>query len=402
MKLTKLKHLLKRFIKWEYSGLCILVIITLAMHFSYIMFPDKPVFDELHYVNDARRTLHLGDWQEYRLMDEHPTLSRVFVVAGMAIFGDNPMGWRFFIVLLSTASMALMYLICRQLSMSKRASLMATFLLIFENAVFTFSGMAMLDIPCFTFSMLAFWLYLRGNYPLSGIGVGLAALAKLNGALAIIAIFIHWLIVRRDRLVEFLGLIIFAPVSFVFLMPFTDYIVFGDWHNPIERILRMLNSSAMLTFSNTTHSYASYPWQWIFRIDITAFTFNPNYLGVISYSVLPFIVPAVVYMFVRAIRSHNEAGIFGLSWFTAIYLMWIPLVLVTDRITYPYYIYPAIGSICIGLGMALNQLWRIWDTRSKGKLRWTVISIVGVYLLIHLAIFAIFSPLSYWWGTPLF
>jgi predicted membrane-bound dolichyl-phosphate-mannose-protein mannosyltransferase len=398
--MTKLKQLFKRFLRWEYSGLCILVIITLAMHFSIIILPDKPVFDELHYVNDARRTLYAGD---FRLMDEHPTLSRAFIVAGMAIFGDTPLGWRFFPVLLSTTSIALMYLICRQLSMSKRTSFLATFLLVFENAAFTFSGMAMLDIPCLTFTLLSFWLYLRGNYPLSGIAVGLAALAKLNGALAIIAIFLHWLIVRRDRLVEFLGLIIFAPVAFVFLMIPADYMVFGNIDKlPIERILTMLRSSSMLTFSNVTHSYASYPWEWIFRVDITAFTYKPNYLGVVSYTVLFLIVPAVIYMLYRAIKSKNEAGIFGLSWFAAIYLMWIPMVLITDRVTYPYYIYPVIGSICLGLGMGINQLWRIWDTRNKGKLRWVIMSLIGLYLLGHIAIFVIFSPLSYWWGTPLF
>jgi len=60
--------------------------------------------------------------------------------------------------------------------------------------------MAMLDVSCLTFTLAAFWLYLRGNYPLSGIMVALSALCKLDGALAIIAILLHWLFIRRDKI----------------------------------------------------------------------------------------------------------------------------------------------------------------------------------------------------------
>jgi predicted membrane-bound dolichyl-phosphate-mannose-protein mannosyltransferase len=397
--MRKVKRLLKWLGKWEYTWLCLLVVIVLAMHFSIIMLPDKPVFDEAHYINDARSILDgKGD-----IRPEHPTLSKDFIVAGMFLFGDNPLGWRFFPVILGVTSLVLLYLICRQLSMSRRASFLTTFLLAFENLTFTFSGMAMLDVPCLTFTLLAFWLYLRGNYPLAGVVVGLSALAKLDGALAIFAILLHWLIVRRDRLWEFVGLVVFAPISFVFLMPLFDFVTFGRLTNPLERILYMLKQGSTLTFANlsATTPYAQRPIEWIFRLDLTPYTFQPNYLGVISYSVLILIVPSVIYMLVKAIRR-NEAGLFGLLWFASTYLLWIPAVLITDRITYPYYVYPTIGAICIGLGMGLSQLVRVWEIRRAGKLRWVAISAVGVFLLIHIAAFVILSPLSYWWGTPLF
>jgi len=394
----KLKNLLKRLSRWEYSWLCLLVVIVTAMHFSIIMLPDKPVFDEAHYINDARAILEGKE----DIRPEHPTLSKDFIVAGMRLFGDNPLGWRFFPVILGIISIILMYLICRQLSMSRRTSFLATFLLAFENLTFTFSGMAMLDVPCMTFTLLAFWLYLRGNYPLSGVAVGLSALAKLNGALAIVAILLHWLIVRRDRVWEFVGLVIFAPISFVFLMPLSDFFTFGRFTNPLERIFYMLKQSSILTFTSITNApYAQKPIEWIFRFDATPYTFNPNYLGVISYSVLVLIVPSVVYMLIRAIK-HSDAGLFGILWFTATYLTWIPGVLITDRITYPYYIYPTIGSICIGLGMGLSQLWRIWETRRSGKRRWVAISGIGIFLLLHIAAFVILSPLSYWFRTSVF
>ncbi len=392
-----MKRLLSRLNKWEYKWLCLLVVVILVMHFSIIKIPDKPVFDEVHYVTDARGIIN----GQETIRAEHPSLGKLFVIAGMLIFGDNPLGWRFFSVILGAISIVLFYLICRNLQMSRRASFLATFLLAFENFTFVLSGMAMLDVACLTFTLAAFWLYLRGDYPASGIMVALSALAKLNGALAIIAILLHWLIVRRDRIWEFLALMVFAPVFFVFLMPLTDLYTFHRWVNPLERILTMLKSSASLTFANVSGTYPQRPLEWIFRWDLTPYYFHPNYLAVISYTVLFLIIPVLIYMLVKAIKR-TDAGLFGLCWFMATYLVWIPAVWITDRITYPYYIYPTVGAICIGLGMGLSQLIRVFEIRRSGKLKWAAISIVVIFLLAHLAFFALVSPLSYWWGTPIF
>lgn len=392
-----MRRFLQRLGKWEYTWLCLLVVISLALHFSIIRLPDKTVFDEVHYVTDARTII---DGKE-TIRAEHPSLGKLFVIGGMLIFGDNSLGWRFFSVILGAVSIVLFYLICRNLSLSRRASYIATVLLTFENMSFILSGMAMLDITCMTFTLAAFWLYLRGNYPASGIMVALSALAKLNGALALLVIALHWLIVRRDRIWEFFGLVVFAAVFFVFLMPLTDWYVFHKFMNPLERIWTMLKSSGSLTFKTVDNSYSSPPWEWLFRYDLTPYTFKPNYLGVVSYTVLFLTVPMMIYNTVRAIKS-NDAGLFSILWFFGIYLIWMPAVLITDRVTYPYYIYHTVGAICISLGMVFSQMVRFWEVRNRGKARWIVLSAVVVFLLAHLAFFVIMAPVSYWWGTPVF
>ena len=93
----------------------------------------------------------------------------------------------------------------------------------------------------------------------------------------------------------------------------------------------------------------------------------------------------------RAKRGYS-AAIFGLSWFASTYLFWIPLVLITDRLTFPYYFYPTIGAICIGLGLGLSQLLNIWKTRRTGKLRWVALLAVSGYLLLHVGIFVVLAP----------
>ena len=161
----------------------------------------------------------------------------------------------------------------------------------------------------------------------------------------------------------------------------------------------MLNLSAGLTFDKVSHGCAIRPWEWILGAQLIPYWCEPNYFGAISFSILPLIIPSVLYMLFRAIKR-SDAGIFGVSWFVSTCFVWIPASIITDRVTYIYYFYPTVGAICIGLGLALAQLVNFWQVRRTIKLRWISILVVGGYLLIHTVVFVFLSPLSYWWGIP--
>ncbi len=101
-------------------------------------------------------------------------------------------------------------------------------------------------------------------------------------------------------------------------------------------------------------------------------------------------------MVYKAIRGSN-AACFGVTWFTFTYLTWIPLVLITDRVTYDFYFLPTTGAICIGIGMALSDIIDKLKTNDvrKGKIgTGAKIAYAGIalYLLLHLAIFVITNP----------
>ena len=82
------KRLLHRFWKWEHFWLCVLLVLTLALHFSIIFTPNKYVLDEEHYIQDARAILQ----GEETLRPEHAPLGKVLIVSGLAVFGDNMVG----------------------------------------------------------------------------------------------------------------------------------------------------------------------------------------------------------------------------------------------------------------------------------------------------------------------
>jgi dolichyl-phosphate-mannose--protein O-mannosyl transferase len=131
-----------------------------------------------------------------------------------------------------------------------------------------------------------------------------------------------------------------------------------------------------------------------------AYYYEPHYIGAISFTIWALIIPAVVYMAFRAVKG-NMAGIFGISWFACTYLVWIPISIITDRVSFVYYFYPTVGAVCIGLGLGLSELLTIWKTRKTGKLRWMSVQLVIGYLLLHVGVFVILSPVfSHWITLP--
>jgi predicted membrane-bound dolichyl-phosphate-mannose-protein mannosyltransferase len=383
-----MKQRLLRLYKWEYFWVCLFILVTLTMHFSVIYRPTELIIDEQHYVNDARGIIQGNDTQR----PEHPPLGKLFVVAGVLIFGDNPLGWRFFSVILGTVNILLFYLICRRLALSRRTSSVATFLLALENLSFVQSSVAMLDVYSLTFTLAAFWLYLKDRYLLSGVAVALSALAKLYGVLALPAIVLHWLFTRRQPRDwrQIVMLVLVSPVAFLGLMVPLDFIVARHFVDPVSRIWTMLTLSGTLTFETAKHDADSRPWEWLLRPVLMAYWYEPHYTAGISFTIWALIIPTVLYITYRTIKK-NDAGLFALAWFTSTYLFWIPTSLITNRISFIFYFYPTVGAICIGLGMGLMQIVESLEVKKSGKLRWLILT-VPVYLLGHIAVFVILAP----------
>ena len=120
----------------------------------------------------------------------------------------------------------------------------------------------------------------------------------------------------------------------------------------------------------------------------------------VSYSLWALIIPVVGYMIWRAVRGSNAAR-FALTWFIVTYFFWVFLNLLTDRITYNFYFYFSIGSLCIGLALMLSELSSIAQQSGRHIVRLLWQSLIPAYLLAHLISFAILIPVSYWWKVPI-
>jgi dolichyl-phosphate-mannose--protein O-mannosyl transferase len=323
------------------------------------------------------------------------------------VFTDGAFGWRFFSIIFGTLGIFLIYFICRRLKFSWKASMLVTFLFAFENMTFLHAGLALLDTFMVTFMLAAVLLYLDGRYLLAGLFVALSAECKLAGSLIIFAIFLHWIIYRRDDWTRIAILLVTSAVSFVVFLVLFDFFMTGSLENPFTRIYEMLNSTAVNKFTDPKLSISSRPWTWIYpqwvqvyynspNVPFIVYSYDPQYISFISSTIQILIVPVVAYMVYRAVKGSEPAGLV-LLWFLAVYVIWIPLNLVTDRVTFVFYFLSATPAICIGLGMGLSDAWDALRARRAIRGRTTNwiragYAALAFYLFLHLAIFVVFNP----------
>ena len=113
--------------------------------------PHKLVFDEIHYVPAARDLLAL--WGPVNI--EHPLLGKGLIALGIALFGDDALGWRFFSTIAATGVVmgvfAILWLGTRRL----RPAVIASLLAILNFTVFIQARIAMLDGFMASFVVLA-------------------------------------------------------------------------------------------------------------------------------------------------------------------------------------------------------------------------------------------------------
>jgi len=369
----------------------LLALLALLLHLFVIPYGDLLIFDEHHYVPEARSIVH----QEELTIPEHPPLGKLFIACGIYVFGDNPWGWRVPPTIFAVASVVLFYLICRRLA-GQWAALLASLLFIFESLTFVLSGLAMLNVFSLTFMLLAFLFYLQDRYVLSGVSLALSGICKMTGLLGGLVILVHWFITRRRHSPQNIGFFLASAfVAFMLLMPLFDFAATREWLNPIDRVWDMVVTHRTLTFEKLTPeqlSQASYPWEWI--LDPTGFRFpDIQYNAQISLTVWILIIPSMGYMVYEFARRKTDAALFALLWFAATYLLWIPLVLVTDRQSYIFNFYLTLGAVCIAIGFIMM---RFWEVSSKGRFakrrRLIGATLIG-YLVLHVILFVVFAPI---------
>jgi dolichyl-phosphate-mannose-protein mannosyltransferase len=281
--------------------------------------------------------------------------------------------------------------------MSKLATNLATFLLAFENMSFMLGSVAMLDVFFVTLMMAFFLLYLYRQYILSGVFIGLSAAAKLYGVMGAPALLIHWIFSRQKHNRWFILTVIMSPIAFVAAVALFDFVIAHHFVSPVTHIKDMLKLSSSLTFYNVEHPNLSRPWEWLLNYRPMAFWFGPystnwvgGYTAAVSLAIWPLMIPIVLYMTWRAAKG-SEAGLFGMAWFVGTFVLWIPISIATNRVSFPYYFYPTVGALCIGLGMALSELIK-WAAHKRKLIKipiWTGISII---ILVHVATLVVLTP----------
>ncbi len=381
----------------EWPNICalFLALVVLILHLVIITDVESKILDEQHYVPEANALLAGDDLTDAKYNPEHPPLGKLLIAGGIKAFGDDALGWRIFSVLFGVASIILFYLICQKLSSRRWLALIATFLFAFENMCFVMSSVAMLDVFSVTFMLAAFLLYLHSKYLPAGIAVALSALVKLNGAFAGGIILLHWLLVRRKPKLDGVKFLFAAPAAFFALMPLFDRLAMSKWIAPWDRIDMMLNTSKTLTFASVDHPAEARPWDWLFSPDPMWFWYSPTYQANLNWTLWALIIPAMCFALYGVVKRSSLCT-FAISWFIGTYLIWIPIVIFTDRVMFKFYLYPAIGTVCLMLGLAIHEILTASSRIENKAIRWLIRTPIMAFLIGHLAVFIMLSPYCGW------
>jgi len=116
-------------------------------------FMDGTYFDEIYHARTAYEHLHQIEPYE----NTHPPLGKVFISAGISLFGMNPFGWRIVGTLFGIAMIPIMYAFGKRLFGRTRYGFIASFLFTFDFMHFAQTRISTIDVYGVFFIMLMFY-----------------------------------------------------------------------------------------------------------------------------------------------------------------------------------------------------------------------------------------------------
>lgn len=153
----------------------------IAMRLVNVRMPNALTFDEHHFVENARNYLGgQADW------NDHPPLGKLLIAVGIALVGDNGLGWRIAPLIFGVGSIGMAFALGRTAFQSRLAGLMAAAFVAADGFLIAYSKSALLDGFLVFFQLLTVYLALgtKGGTGvlLTGACWGLAMGIKFSGA----------------------------------------------------------------------------------------------------------------------------------------------------------------------------------------------------------------------------
>ncbi len=147
----------------DFGAALVVVLIGAVIRLVHVAVPGGRIFDERYYAKDACLYAEVpaslcGSATEITTV--HPPLGKWLLAGGIRVFGYNALGWRMAAVVAGVATIALLYLLARELLGSTIGATFAAGLLAIDPLHFVQSRVAMLDIFVSLFGVAAFYCLL--------------------------------------------------------------------------------------------------------------------------------------------------------------------------------------------------------------------------------------------------
>jgi dolichyl-phosphate-mannose-protein mannosyltransferase len=379
------------------AALALLVVVVLASVAARTLFIERPcskpcrttfdhglIFDEVYYVNAARRIIGHKVPQGDPYADtpaghdanaEHPPLAKLVMAGGMLVFGDGPVGWRFGSLLFGTLAILALYWLVVGAGGSRWLAVGAAALMAADNLLMVHGRIATLDVYAVAFMLASAALYVRRRPILAGAVLGIGGTTKVVALYLIFAIglfeAVRWWAGRtgreaapqrprlrsRERLAVYVAT---AGITFVGLLFVLDLVAkpydpnaHRMLSNPFTHLRYMGNYALHLRSPGGPRGIASYPWQWLlgkktidYYTEVRNTIVNGNVIarhtqiafrGAINPFILMVAIPALFVCASAARRVRNAADALAISWFVGLFVPFVFQSAFEQRTTYLYY-----------------------------------------------------------------
>jgi dolichyl-phosphate-mannose-protein mannosyltransferase len=338
--------------------------------------PHGLVFDEVHYVPAARTMLALS----HPVNTEHPLLGKALIALGIALFGDDSLGWRAMSTLAGTATVVGVFAILWLMLRRVRPAVVGSLLVLLNFTVFVQARIAMLDgfMAAFVVGAVAAMLWaMRGpqvwpRWLLGSVLLGLAVGVKWTALPYVVYGGVAFVLLKRpDR---WPGLSRIAAVAILGLASGATYLAtfapaFFYAQDPLT--LRSLIPFQFEMLARQTqilphHNYQSVWWSWPLMIRPIWYLYEPVDGAVRG--VLMIGNPAVMWGGLVAVAAclwgarRQRSALLGATaalWIGS-FAMW---AVVPKSLGFFYYYYLSSIWLCVVLAVAFDRFGRKrhWD-----------------------------------------
>ncbi|HUY27996.1 MAG TPA: phospholipid carrier-dependent glycosyltransferase [Candidatus Binataceae bacterium] len=349
---------------------------AVATRFWHLGHPPEIVFDEVHFVGQARNYLH-GE----RFLDPHPPLAKLVIALGIWLFGDHSWGWRAGNACVGTALVGITYLLGRRMTRSRLAGALGASAVLLDGMFLVDSRVAVIDIVYLTLAAISYLVLFRiFDTPgiaarrrwlvMLGIALGLCVGSKLlipAVTFLLVMGFLVWVLAtepsqtRRDRRITGAILLTGGVASICYIATFLPHYYLG-WWGGIQDLFQYYKDiiGYEQSVSTATHPYSSKWWSWPLMLRPIAYWQDFPKVGKVSTiwgGGNPILwwgaLTAITITAVDAVERPRLERSFLVIGYLGYLAIWIP-------IGRTLFLYHYMGSVYLGyvaLGWILAQCW---------------------------------------------
>ena len=343
--------------------LSVILLFSLVTRIYNLGIPKEMYFDEIYHSFTAKLVLHNDPkaWEWWNPHPEgfayewtHPPLSKLGMVVGMLVFGENTFGWRVPQAVMGTLSILLVYLLALAIFNDKKTAILASSIFSLDGLLLVLSRMGMNDTYVLFFSLLSILLFVKNKNALSFVAFGLAIASKWSAIYTIPILFVSHFVFKKKLSVSYV-LFIIIPIA-VYIVSYSVMFSTGHtWDQFIEVQKQMWWYHTNLV---AEHPYTSPAWSWPLLLR-PIYLYDGQIIDGLVARIYAFGNPLVFWFglfsvimsfIVSAVERNKKLGFVVFS-YLVFFLPWIA----SPRIMFLYHYLPSIPFLCIASAFILRR-----------------------------------------------